>query len=66
MAWVAIPNNPDWEYDNAATNAGGVAGIRTNSNGTEVYVKCRQTGFDFTGYANQDQGEIAKTYWDNQ
>lgn len=64
MAWTSITNNPNWEYDNAATKYDGIAGIRTNTNGTEVYVSCRKAGEDLTGFANNDRGEISKTYWD--
>jgi len=50
MAFQSIPNNPYWEYDTAPADPGGgqsqlhakqTAGIRTNTNGTEVYVSCR-------------------------
>jgi hypothetical protein len=65
MAFVAVPGSGGiWEYDNAATKAGGVAGVRTNSDGTQVYVSVRKTGEDLTGFANSDRGELAKTYYD--
>lgn len=54
MAWIAIAN-VDWEYSSAPNtdkkaedtydydlDSGHVAGIRTNSDGTEMYVLCRQ------------------------
>ena len=70
MAWVNILDgntNPiGWDYDNAATKYGGVAGIRTNGDGREVYVSCKRTGEDLTGFANEDRGELSKTYWDAQ
>lgn len=53
MAWVAIATT-NWEYsttpetddpDNADKYTGNhTAGIRTNSDGTEIYVYCRMTG----------------------
>ena len=66
MAWVPIPNNTDWEYANASTKNGATAGVRTSTFGQEVYVSVRKAGEDLTGYANEDRGEISKTYWDAQ
>lgn len=71
MAWVTIPNNPLWEYDNAPANPGvdspyyelwtkQSGGIR-NWHGYEVYVKCRKVGTTV-----DTQGEISKTFWDAQ
>lgn len=69
MAYVAITNNPNWEYDNSPPDPGGgesalwalqVAGIRTNTNGQEVYTNCRIVG------TTVDVGELSKTYWDAQ
>lgn len=64
MAWQPIPNNEEWEYDDAATNHGGVAGIRTRTledgvSQHQVYVKCR-----LVGSTDENNGEISKTYWD--
>lgn len=75
MAWVTIPNNPQWEYDNAPPDPGASSpyrdlwllqtnGIRTETHGPvtyEVYVKCR-----LIGETVDTMGEINKTYWDNQ
>jgi hypothetical protein len=72
MAWVTIPNNSYWEYDNAPADPGvgspyrdlwlkQTAGIRTNSDGSQVYTKCRIIGTT-VGTA----GEISKSYWDAQ
>ena len=54
MAWTAIAG-VDWEYSTAPdtdkkvedtyeydNDSGHVSGIRTNSDGTEIYVLCRQ------------------------
>ena len=70
MAWSAIANNTEWEYDNAPPDpANGqsdlwgkqVSGIRTNADGSEIYTKCRVIGTTV-----DSSGEINKTYWDNQ
>lgn len=66
MACAAIPNYPAWEYDNASTKNGAVAGVRTTPFGKEVYAACRKAGEDLTGHAIPDRGEISKTYWDSQ
>lgn len=66
MAWVAITNNTDWEYDNAATKNGGVAGVRSSVFGQDVYVSVRKAGEDLSGDLIDDRGEISKTYWDAQ
>ena len=69
MAYGAITNNPNWEYDNAPPDpadgrsalwAKQTAGIRTNTNGQEVYTNCRMVG------TTLDAGELSKTHWDNQ
>lgn len=75
MAWVTIPNNSQWEYDNAPADPGASSpyyelwlkqtnGVRTETHGSvtyEVYTKCRRIGSTV-----ETQGEINKTYWDNQ
>lgn len=71
MAWVTIPNNPEWEYDNAPADPGTdspyyelwtkqTAGVRA-WHGYEVYVKCRRVGTTV-----DTAGEISKTFWDAQ
>lgn len=69
MAYTAIANNSNWEYDNAPPDpANGqsalwgkqVAGIRTNTNGQKVYTACRMVG------TTANAGELSKTYWDAQ
>ena len=71
MAWVAIPNNQYWEYDNAPADPGVSSpyrplwlkqtnGIRT-TRGHEVYTKVRRVGTTV-----ETAGELSKTYWDNQ
>jgi hypothetical protein len=42
--------------------ATGVAGIRTNQYGEELYMNCRLIGSS----APSVPSEISKTYWDNQ
>lgn len=72
MAWVAITNNPNWEYDNAPADPGvgspyrplwlkQTSGVRTFK-GHEVYTKVRRVGDSPT----TNRGELSKTYWDNQ
>ncbi len=69
MAFVNIPNNYQYEYDNAPPDPGvnhpmralwqkSANGIRTSHNHS-VYVRCRRVGS-----GNVDHGEISKTYWD--
>jgi len=69
MAFVAIPNNDQYEYDNAPPDPGAnhpmrplwqkqTNGIRTEF-GHSVYTRCRRVGS-----GNVDHGEISKTYWD--
>ena len=71
MAFVAITNLPEWEYDNAPPDPGGaqstlwatgVAGIRTAPSGTLVYMYCRKVGSTDPSVPN----EINKTYWDSK
>ena len=73
MAFVAIPNNPNWEYDNAPADPGAGSplrklwllqtnGVRQFKNGTEVYTKVRKVGDGPTA----DRGEMSKSYWDAQ
>lgn len=69
MAWLPIPNNPNWEYDNNPPDPGGkqtelwsksVAGVRT-FRGHEVYSRVRRIGDgDIT------KGELSKSFWDVQ
>jgi hypothetical protein len=69
MAWLPITNNPDWEYNNAPADPAGnpqkhalwlksTAGIRTQPDGTEIYVECRRVGTTISA------GEVSKSYWD--
>jgi hypothetical protein len=69
MAWILIPQTTNWEYSDTPSvddpyNAhnyikmpGLVDGIRTNSDGTQIYVYCRRT--DRT--KGRGYGEINKT-----
>lgn len=69
MAWVAIPNLTDWQYDNDPPDPGGAesalwalqtAGVRTvGPGGHQVYTRVRKVGD-----GNISRGEISKTYWD--
>jgi len=65
MAWVLITGT-NWEYDNTLTTYGGVLGIRTNSDGSQVYVGVRVAGEDLSGKAIANRGELSKTYYDAQ
>lgn len=69
MAWVQIPNNPTWEYDNNPPDPGGALtalwstgtnGIRTTPFGYEIYMNCRLVGSTRPSVPS----EINKTYWD--
>ena len=74
MAWVTIPNNPNWEYDNNPTDPGvgsphralwltQTDGVRTFGSGAgahEVYVKVRKVGET----ADTSRGELSKSFWD--
>ena len=76
MAWVAIPNNPNWEYDNAPPDPGAdsplrplwlkqTAGIRTFGTGPgahQVYTRVRRVGDG----PDADRGELSKTFWDSR
>lgn len=70
MAWVTIPNQTIWEYDNAPADPGtdspyyelwakSSGGIRQFKSGHEVYVKCRRIGTTV-----DTAGEISKSFWD--
>lgn len=73
MAWIPVPQYPEWEYDNAATAAdtysdtpGTIAnGIRTyttlGGSTRQTYIKCRKVLNN--GYVAV--GELDKTYYDN-
>jgi hypothetical protein len=71
MAWVAIPNNPDWEYNNDPTDPGATNatrrqwalssnGVRQQKDGTQVYVQVRRVG----DTADANRGELSKSFWD--
>ena len=70
MAWQPVPNNSEWEYDDAATRSdtypdspgtitGGVRTYTTLGGSTrQTYIKCRKT-------SNPPAvGELDKTYYD--
>ena len=70
MAWLLIPNNRVWEYDNAPPDPGAnspyrplwlkqTAGVRTNSDGQKVYTKVRRVGTYI-----DNAGEISGSFWD--
>lgn len=74
MAWITIPNNPAWEYNNNPPNPGATSGqyplwlkqtggVRTNSNGEKVYTEVRLVGTLAVG-SNGTMGELSKTFWD--
>jgi len=69
MAWVPVPGNPTWEYDNAPPDPGANSperplwllqtnGIR-NYRGREVYTRVRRVGD-----GDISRGELSKTFWD--
>jgi len=74
MAWVAITNNPNWQYNNSPEDPGAGSplralwlkqtnGIRTIGSGAgahQVYSEVRRVG-DTT---NRSRGELSKSYWD--
>lgn len=71
MAWITIPNNPTWEYDNNPPDPGGAlttlwstgtSGIRTNQSNNKIYMNCRKVGSNTASVPS----EINKTYWDAQ
>jgi len=69
MAWVNIPNNANWQYDNNPTEPAAssaqhrlwekqTSGIRTD--GThQVYTRVRRVGD-----GDISRGELSKSYWD--
>ena len=70
MAWITVPNQTIWEYDDAPSDPGGAEsilwnkqtnGIRINTDGMEIYTKCRIIGINI-----ETMGELNKTYWDAQ
>jgi len=76
MAWIPITNT-DWEYDDNAynnllenrkdfwDNQSGISissGIRTNFDGTEIYMQVKKSGDDNPKYY---ESELNKTYLDN-
>lgn len=72
MAFIPVPNNPEWEYDDTATSAdtypdtlgtisGGVRSYTTFGGATrQTYIKCRKTSLP------AGVGELDKTYYDNR
>ena len=69
MAFVTIPNNDQYEYDNAPPDPGvghpmralwlkSSNGVRTE-HGHSNYVRCRRIGS-----GDVDHGELSKSYWD--
>ena len=73
MAFVNIPGNPNWEYDNDPPDPGGALtalwqtgtnGIRINPRGEELYMNCRHKIL----HPTQDSipNEISKTFWDGK
>lgn len=70
MAWVTVPNNAEWEYDNTATrddtyadSPGTItAGVRTyttlGGSTRQTYIKCRKIN------SPTSTGELDKTYYD--
>ena len=75
MAWVAVPNNPQWEYNNSPSDPGvgsphralwliQTNGVRTFGSGSgahQVYTEVRKVG-DTT----RTRGELSKTFWDSR
>lgn len=71
MTWLPIPNNPNWEYDNAPSDPGGLQselwnagsnGIRITQHGYLNYMNARLIGSSAESVPN----EISKTFWDAQ
>jgi hypothetical protein len=71
MAWLNIPNNDYWQYDDNPPNPGGALtalwststnGVRTTPFGEKIYVNCRHK----TLRPNQESvpSEISKSQWD--
>lgn len=75
MAWNSIPNNDNWEYsDTPETDkraqdtykydvfSNHISGIRTNYDGTQIYVLCRQHDIRLTSGSNPPgYGELVLT-----
>lgn len=73
MAWVPVPNNSYWEYDNNPPDPGvgspyrdlwlkQTAGVRTDPiTGHQVYTRVRKVGD-----ADESRGELSKSYWDTR
>ena len=68
MAWVNMPNNPGWQYDNNPPDPGGAesrlwqqqtGGVRSNYLGQEVYTRVRKVGDP-----DETRGEMSKSFWD--
>tara|TARA_B100001939_G_C16524660_1_gene439393 strand:+ start:75 stop:299 length:225 start_codon:yes stop_codon:yes gene_type:complete len=73
MAWVSIPNNSNWEYQNSPPDPGATSalrrlwlqqtgGIRTESTGSQIYTHVRKVG----DANDANRGELSKSYWDAQ
>ena len=72
MAWVSIPNNSLWEYQNSPADPGAGSPLRTlwleQSNGIRtklghsVYTQTRKVGDSNTA----NRGELSKSFWDAQ
>jgi hypothetical protein len=71
MAFVNIPGNSNWEYDNNPPDPGGALsalwatgtnGIRTTSGGQKIYMNCRHKTLH-AGRASVPN-EISKSFWD--
>jgi len=70
MAWLPVPGNSEWEYEDTATRSDTypdspgtiTAGVRTYTIGSitrETYIKCRKIS------EPTSVGELDKTYYDN-
>ena len=73
MAYVSIPQNPDWEYDNDPPNPGGALtalwqtgtnGVRTDVDNQKIYTNVRHKTLH-AGRASVPS-EISKSFWDAQ
>ena len=70
MAWIPVPNNPSWEFDNTATIADTyprtpgtiIAGVRTytmpDGRLRDTFIKCRKINNPTA------TGELDKTYYE--
>jgi len=70
MAWIPVPNNPSWEFDNTATIADTyprtpgtiTAGVRTytmpDGRLRDTFIKCRKINNPTA------TGELDKTYYE--